>query len=155
MTGDSEVVKKRFDDAYRSLLTVAGIFAFAFSNYAQGVSTNFIYKIGIPFVLTAVVVWSISHINNKKWEYQAKFAGFILVWFATFGLLSIIYMKDVAGTLLGPGGWLIVDSIVTLGLIPVVGRSFVNTGIMTRRYTIFMMAFAIFIGLASALLTSI
>ena len=152
MTGDPAVIKKRFDDAYRTLLAVSGIFAFAFSNYAREPFASFIYKIGIPFVLTAVVIWAIANITYKDWEYKAKFAGFILTWFATFGLLAIVYMKDLAGTFIGGGSWLIADIVMTLVLVLVVGKIFVSIGITTKRYTILMIAFTFFIGLGSSVL---
>jgi len=151
---DPEVVKKRFDDAYRTLLAASGIFAFAFSNYAMAQFSTFIYKIGIPFVLTAVAIWSISHIVHQRWEYQVKFIGIFLAWFAVFGLLSIVYLKNLVGSIVGLTGWLIIDFLVSLSIVPVVGSLFVSTGIITKRYLIFMTACATFISLIAYFLVS-
>ena len=146
---DDAVIRKRFDDAYRSLLAVSGIYAFAFANYAKEPFSTFIYKIGIPFTLTAVVIWTMSHIYNRDWEYNVKLIGFTLAWFGTFGLLSIVYLKDIAGITFGMKGWFVCDLVVTLLFMLVVGRLFESTGITTRRYTIFLIAFALFVGFGS------
>jgi hypothetical protein len=146
---DDVVIKKRFDDAYRTLLAISGIFAFAFSNYALEPFSTFIYKIGIPFILTAVIIWPVSNILNKNWEYKVKFIGFFLAWYATIGLFSIVYFKNLVGSFLGFEGWLFAENLVTIMIIPVVGSVFVRAEIITKRFTIFMIAIAVFICLGS------
>ena len=145
----TEVVKKRFDDSYRTILSVSGIFSFAFANYAMGFSNTFIYKIGIPFILTALVIFFTAHILSRSWEFKVKFIGLFLAWFATISLLSIVYLKDLVGSMFGYTGWLFFDFLLSMSIIPIVGSILVSSGIISKRYIVFMICFGAFICLGA------
>ena len=143
---DLDTLKKRFDDAYRSMLVIVGIYAFAFTNYASEPFTSFIYFLAFPFLITAVVIWASAHLLNRPWEYRAKYVGFILTWFSTLGVFFIVYTKGL-GTIYGVAWWIILNIGWTLAITWFIGDTFERNGISTRRYKILMMAFALLLGL--------
>lgn len=150
MANDPQEAKRRFDDVYRSLLVIGPILSFAFSNYSlsQDVST-FIYYIGFPALITAVILWALSDLMNKSWEYHAKFIGYVFIWFACSSLFSIVYF--------GGGGlsgyiWYLAGIAVTAIVTYITGQIFVKNNIVSQKYSILMVLLPIILGLVSLII---
>jgi hypothetical protein len=147
MSNDPQEAKRRFDDVYRSLLVIGPILSFAFSNYSlsQNFST-FIYYVGFPALITAVLLWAFSNLMNRSWEYHVKFIGYVFIWFSCSSLFSIVYTKGE-----NPLGfvWFLAGIAVTAIVAYITGQIFVKNNIISQRYSMLMVILPIVLGLIS------
>ena len=61
--------KQKGDDVYRSLLVIGPILSFAFTNYQlQTDFSDFVYYVGFPALITAVLIWAFSSLMNRSWN---------------------------------------------------------------------------------------
>jgi hypothetical protein len=110
------VVKRRFDDVYRVLLIIGPILTFSFDYYKLPGVDHFVYNVGYPFLIASVFIWAIPHLMAKNWEYTVKLFGLMLIWYVSFGLFFIVYLKQSTAY-----AAILIDLAVTLGVIYLAG----------------------------------
>jgi hypothetical protein len=135
---ESQDVKRRFDDVYRVLLVIGPILSFSFSNYSLPGAQDFVYNVGYPFLIASVFIWAIPHLMAKKWEYTVKLFGLILIWYVSFGLFFIVYLKQ--STALAA---IIIDLAATLFATYLAGRDLNSAGLISKLTTKLMMVLAV------------
>lgn len=146
MANDPQEAKRRFDDVYRALLVIGPILSFSFSNYSLSQNmVDFIYYVGFPALITAVLIWAFSNLMNRSWEYQAKFIGYILIWYACSILFSIVYTEGDPSSSLWYWGGIAVTAIIAY----ITGQTFVRNNIISQKYSILMVSLPILLGLFS------
>ena len=148
MASDPQEAKRRFDDVYRALLVIGPILSFSFSNYSLSQNMiTFIYVAGFPALITAVLLWAFSNLMNKSWEYQVKFIGYALIWFACTILFTIVYTHgDPAHSF-----WYWAGICVTVIVVYLTGNIFVNNNIISRNYSIMIVILSILLGVVPAI----
>jgi hypothetical protein len=71
-------VKRRFDDAYRTLLVIGPVLSFSFTNYAaSNTFEQFVFNFGYPAMMTSILIWGLAHLFGQRWEYHIKFIGYV------------------------------------------------------------------------------
>jgi hypothetical protein len=123
---ETQEVKRRFDDVYRVLLIIGPILTFSFDYYNLPSVDNFVYNVGYPFLIASVFIWAIPHLMAKEWEYNAKLFGLILIWYVSFGLFFIVYLKQSTAY-----AAIIIDLAVTLGVTYLAGRNLKNARLIS------------------------
>lgn len=146
MASDPQEAKRRFDDVYRVLLVIGPILSFSFSNYSLSQNiVDFIYYVGFPALITAVLLWAFSNLMNRSWEYQVKFIGYVLIWYACSILFSIVYTEGDPASSLWYWGGIAVTAIVAY----ITGQTFVKNKIVSQRFSILMVLLPFLLGLIS------
>ncbi len=150
MPDDAQEVKRRFDDVYRTLLVIGPVLSFSFSNYAPiDVLKNFVTNIGYPALMMAILLWTIPHFMKRSWEFQAKFVGYVLIWFTFLVLAAIVYI----GRNPQSSAFYFVAVALTLIVTFLTGRMMTRTKIVSRRYSRGMLVLVIVLGAISLPLT--
>ncbi len=150
MPDDAQEAKRRFDDAYRALLVIGPALSFSFSNYAPiGVLKDFVTNIGFPALMTAILLWTVPHLLKKSWEFQAKFAGYVFIWFTFLVLASIVYIGSDPRSVV----FYLVAVILTLVVTYLTGRIMTQEIVVSKRFSILMLALAIYLSIISLPLT--
>lgn len=146
MTNDPQEAKRRFDDVYRALLVIGPILSFAFGNYSLSQNmVDFVYYVGFPALITAVLLWAFSNLMNRSWEYQVKFIGYVLIWYACSILFSIVYTEGDPASSLWYWGGIAITAIVAY----ITGQTFVRNNIISQRFSILMVLLPFLLGLIS------
>lgn len=125
---ESQEVKRRFDDVYRVLLIIGPILTFSFDYYDLPSVDNFVYNVGYPFLIASVFIWAIPHLTSKYWEYTVKLFGLVLIWYVSFGLFFIVYLKQSTAY-----AAILIDLAVTLGVIYLAGRNLKSARLISGR----------------------
>jgi|GEM_PF-5140073 len=144
MAEDATDVKRRFDDVYRILLVIGPVLSFSYGNYSGTTTfTDFVYSIGFPALMTAVLFWAVPHMLKEKWEYEVKLIGYGLIWFTFLMLAAIVYMKGD----LQHSAWFFVAVIVTMIVVLLTGFMMLRTRIISKYYIVITEALVVGMGL--------
>lgn len=139
---EPQEAKRRLDDVYRVLLIIGPILTFSFDYYNLPGVENFVYNVGYPFLIAAVFLWAIPHLTSIRGEYTVKLFGLILIWYVSFGLFFIIYLKQ--GTAIAA---IIVDLAATLFVTYLAGKDLKGARLITDRTAKLMMLVAVAVAL--------
>jgi hypothetical protein len=135
---ESQEVRRRFDDVYRVLLVIGPILTFSFDYYNLPGVDNFVYNVGYPFLVASVFIWAIPHLVAKNWEYTVKLFGLMLIWYVSFGLFFIVYLKQSTAY-----AAIIIDLAVTLGVIYLAGNDLKKAQLISNRTAKLMLVLAV------------
>ena len=75
-------------------MVIGPVLSFAFSNYAaSSIFKQFVFNFGYPALMTSILIWGVAHFLGRRWEYQVKFIGYVVIWFTFLVLASMVYVQ--------------------------------------------------------------